>query len=457
MKKNDNQSDDILYPLMSLETLFSHYIEKQVIYCEPVTQGNTFYAFKFFLIAMGMLGGLPWIHPALQAGRMLPSIQKFLSVFFGAGAVISVGSDGAWIMNEVAHLFSEKRGLDKLLGNQQVNKWRKYIQPVTISLCALASIVAAVYGAYTYNEGKAKLWAVLVAGVHLGYGIYGFNKLVEKVDEWRGDFFCQDKEAKKLKSELIKKLEVATASRQHLNFTSEEVSSTSDYLKRLLSISTDRALEKNSRVRGLVQLSAAIIFPVFASLVTVLLAYKAYQNIWNIKSFCFFMTLFSELPNFILAAVSTYEIFGKLFDLLPSRNVVQDNHGSLIRQSHPVLMSSLAFLFFIISIAAPAPGAYITYSTLGDDENISSKVQIAGTVSVSIARIILANFTMNRWGNFMAEYFYKNNIDAAQNNIMSRSQALQQFSAVLRKARPEVISRCVAATMSPSPATDIGL
>src|SRR3989344_5693623 len=187
------------------------YIDHHVIHHREVDQPRWYIPFNTFMILVGAFAGAAWLRAARKASALIPQIQPFLRGYFKAGTIITVGSDGAWVMNEVAKMASDRGEIEYALAEGQLtdaegkfrsrgSRFRHYIKQhygrlIFVGLVSGASVVASVYATIITNHPKNNhhennhhkkhtdviLLATLTGVVNLfGYGIYGSTRFASR-------------------------------------------------------------------------------------------------------------------------------------------------------------------------------------------------------------------------------------------------------------------------------------
>lgn len=430
-------------PLL-LQPHLSQYIDSQVI---KNTKNNAHWSYRVFnygVVAMGTIAGIPWIHAAMNAAIILPEIRTYLAIFFAIGTVITVGSDGAWVMNEAAGLFNKSSQLEDFLIDFNKHTWKKTLKFIAIFIFSLLSSTAAIYATVLYNTGKQKYWGILIAFVHLGYGIYGYSKIAEKLHELYLKYRCKNKNALLFKNSLLHTIENEALSNTEFLISSSNNENSSDFFNMLWKLPNNPQMNTQQTSCSNISFSKAIagtiglLFPIISSLVSLLLTYRAYQDIYNNAFFYWTMTLISEVPNFVLGIVSTYETTLRVMALL---SYTRNERKDFLTQQYPTAIAMISILAAVISLAAPSSGAFITYDTLGKYSQTHGGLQITGTVSVVIARIILANFTMNRLSKGSLLWITQKRKTENISTAAKTYQSLLNLSTIFRQTDPEKLKR----------------
>lgn len=431
-----------------LESTFCRMVELKLKELESENPGKSplwYRIYSSMMLFTGSLAGLPWIDAAGRAARILPAIEPVLRIYFQICIVVAIGFDGAWVMHEVAKMSKPEPRSDVPVVKRKVDRYSyRYTRGCVVTLLALLSVTASVYGTVVFNTGNNKLWAVLTAIIgFLGYGIFGFNYLIHRASDfwWRR---YSRKQLVQLKDDLIYGIGYCSITREILQETDTNINVT----KRLITFlefgyQYRKTLEQQQRTR-FVELGFSLLLSFLASMVSVILAYHAWQRIWREPAFYYLLTTIAETPSFVVSVISTYDTICRISSSIKNWLCSHSNDGqdaNLVQQlyhSTSWFMSAymwLNILAWILAVGAPSAAGEIAYDTLGSEHNWSSQWRIPNVVFIAAARLTLSNFTINRLGReCLLLWNYRRHQPEIKNHKL-----LVDLQKLLQKGSPEMI------------------
>lgn len=398
-------------------------------------------------VSAGLLSGIPWISPSMDAAIIIPNpgaLRETVAILFASGIVLTVGADGGYVMYDCLPL-EESKSISEAFFARNDSK----IKTAIIGVFSILACTSPVYATITYNTGVNRLLSILTAVTSLGYGVYGYKRLVNKSSNFLHDHFALEKRVRKEKSindsKLLKLLHDIQKNPEIL-INEDDVSM---LVHRSLTneLSTRAQMSKAAVAKLVFQLLGDITIPAATALVTVLLAKEAMQTIWDNPGFYITMTILAELPSYVLSIVSTHNIFGQVFDGV--MGIINRNPDiSLLNNLYPNLMFGVNIAASLIALTAPSAAAYITYTTIGrfsDAEStgdldssgnpclstdcLNNGVITWGSVAaISLARYILSVFTQKRLSN---EAIIAVASRSSDNNISSSAKISKSIGKVL--------------------------
>lgn len=401
-------------------------------------------------VGSGLLSGIPWISPSMDAAIIIPNpgvLRKTVAIIFAAGIVLTVGADGGYVMYDCLPLEESKR-VSEIFFDRNDNK----IKTAIVGIFSVLACTSPIYATVTYNTGINRFLSILTAVTSLGYGVYGYKRLVNKSSNFILDYLTLDESGRVEKKRYNKSLYQLLRSIEK----DPEILLGNDDLSEIVNGAIRHGEIVNSNMNRtaagklIFQLMGDITIPAATALVTVILAKEAMQTIWDNPAFYITMTILAELPSYILNLVSTHNIFGQVFDgILGIINGAPDN--SFLNLTYPKTMLAFNVAAAIIALTAPSAAAYITYTTIGkfsdldvdsmgDVDSIGSQSCISpdclnngfitwGSVAaISLARYILSVFTQKR---LLSEAMLALACNSSDDGISSRANISKSVGKVL--------------------------
>lgn len=366
-------------------TLLEKYITDQILNANqrPKTLWRTLA--KTVLILFGMAWGLPWIWSSMSAAHIFPAhISPMIAIIFAFGIVLTIGTDGWWIMTEATKTLDLKTSIEKKLFTPINSFFPRHIRACLIGLFATLSCIAPVYAAVQYASSAQQCLAIVTLVGCYGYGLVGYSRLFEQISNWLGDQ-QQDQTQRKQKAVFINSIrhwaEKETAITD--NMSAEQL------LKKITAyrdLPTHTAgLKQFARI---LQILFTIFIPLAAGMVNVFLIHDfLYHQVWAYTAFAISVAFMAEIPDLMITIIATYQVFGKLLTLLS---------GSTTKTT----MNLMTAIPNLLALLAPTAAAYITYTTL-TAHHMPPAIVLFGVIAISTARIVFFRFTLNHLITFM--------------------------------------------------------
>jgi hypothetical protein len=277
------------------------------------------------IVSDGLLSGVPWIAPSEGAAIIIPpgALREIIEILFAAGIVFTVGVDGGYVMYDNLFL-EESKNISEIFFNRKDNK----IKTAIIGIFSVLTCISPIYAIVTYNTGIKRFLSIVALGTYLGYGVYGYKRLVNKSRNFLQDHLTLEKEQREEKGiyndRLYQLLCAIEKNPEILSGKSDISELVNSAIHRDESISFD--MNRTAIAKLIFQLAGDLTIPAATALVTVILAKEAMQVIWDNPAFYITMTILAEMPTYILSLISTHNIFGLVFDgILGLINGSQDN------------------------------------------------------------------------------------------------------------------------------------
>ena len=364
-------------------TLLEKYITDQILNANQRPETLWRKLTKTMLILLGMAWGLPWIWSSMSAAHIFPAnISPIIAVIFAVGIVLTVGTDGWWIMKEATKTLDFKSPIEKKLFDSESGFFSRRIRVSLTWLFATLSCVAPVYAAVKYTSGDASQFLAIVTLIGCyGYGLVGYGRLIERISDWLRDQ-RQDQTQRKQKAIFINSIRYWAE--QEINIT--DSISAEQWIKKIIADHDAPIItfgdNKLKRFLRILQLLFTICIPLAASMVNVFLIHDfLYHQVWAHAAFAIPVAFIAQIPDLMITTIATYQVFGKLFALLSNQSVQKPLH---LTRAIPNLLALLA----------PTAAAYITYTTL-TAHHMPSAIVLFGVIAISTARIVFSGFTLN--------------------------------------------------------------
>ncbi|MDF2868036.1 MAG: hypothetical protein K0S11_1506 [Gammaproteobacteria bacterium] len=395
------QFDDDNFLTSLQDTALEQYLEAYLINKETLSFAKSELvskmALKSILLGFGAAWGVPWTSASANAAVIFPKglTRKIFEYIFAGGIVVSVGADGLWIMEEVSKSFATKAKEEKALLSGQHQSCGAYVKKGTALLVPLflsgITCVSPVYAILKYSHGVKRLFSIITLVGNLGYGTYGYSKLLGQLYNAIKSYGKTKDEGEAIKNLLLANINAELADPKGMianNF--QGISSGYGLIKALLNRDTPAPMGRVAKTaRGLFVYIPTVLVPGLSTLVTYFLAKEALQSIYNHPAFYYSVAAVSDVPALTVSLVSCHGIFGYIFDLFYKQN------KPLVQDQYPILNMMKILLIGLISLTAPTAGAYVTYNTLSE-ENLPLPLVWIATASIILARIMFAAFTMDK-------------------------------------------------------------
>ncbi len=422
MIKTKHKKDET-QPLLKPEAL-PLYIKKYVIGSEQYSRNKAVKIAKIIAGIVGALWGIPWINSSKSAAIIFPQgpTRDAFGLIFATGIVVTIGTDGSWIMSACADELASTPQEERILieGNRQhccLTKTSKILPP---AICSFLSCIAPVYSAFKYNEGWEKYLSLIILVINYGYGFFGYSKFIVTISQKIREQFTSS-ELMAIKNELVEKTQYLSSC---TNASLEDITDDGQLIETIRAVDLlIKPVTFWSKSKNALQGSAAIIIPMGSSVVSILLTKEFLQStIYDNAIFGYGAAIFSEVPGYTVGVLATYTIFGKLLDFLTCNNSQACNKYALL--TNAILPGAI----LLLSLTAPTAASYIAYTTVESEISGTFWPTIAA-VLIGLHRLIFSNFTLNSIANSVINFFCKKE---------SRSEnRLHTFNKVLSKTRPE--------------------
>ncbi|EKD72294.1 MAG: hypothetical protein ACD_45C00713G0001, partial [uncultured bacterium] len=271
------------------------------------------------LLVVGASYGVPWMNSSSEAAEIFPeTTQAFLKQFFPLGIVITVGGDGLWFMSMLIEKFirPQSESEKKLFQKDEVTLLKILRLAATIILPVFGAI-APVYASYTYSIGwKKGLSSVVALDVYAG-GLVAYDILLRKtIDYVRARNNPEFSSSLQARKEVIQSVTAVIDQRSATLAERREFSDAEEFLnfiKQQHDLLPETTNQKTAQIKQIVQIALSLIIAVTSTAVTFLLSKEAFKKYLHIDNAAAnIMAVFSEAPSFVLALVSSYEVFEKL-------------------------------------------------------------------------------------------------------------------------------------------------
>ncbi len=402
---------------------------------------------RMLMAIFGLTWGVPWTKAASGAAAIFHEgpLREAFEKIFAMGIVITVGADGLWLMLEAGKSFgSRSREEQRLLPGS--TRGYKYTKLGVSSALSLLTCIPSVYASVTYNKNSAKYLSILTFLGNYGQGLFGYGVLF---DRFAGYLNNQGQPQGGTRAKLIQsKAEIL----ENINniIAGNVVFSRGTLLDQILMQQplSDLPLSPASPAfsgfahssRPSIQMAIQLIFTLFilASVTSVdLFLTKNFlkKDIKNNPEIDYSLAVFCEIPGFVTTAISVFSTLGRVFDTLACKP--QDPEMKLASDMYPKMMFFMGIFTFILALLAPTAAAYITYETFGGEKNMSQELQVAATVSMTLARLIFSNFTLSHLTKNAALAFYNLNYEGEPDNPLLIRYCLIPLKRTLEKAKLE--------------------
>jgi uncharacterized membrane protein (DUF485 family) len=346
------------------------------------------------LAVLGASWGVPWRNAAAQAAIIFSNVdaRAAFETIFAGGIVITVGADGLWLMLEVGKMYGSKSIEEKRITKNTESRLVRVTEKLFPCLFAFISCIPPVYASTKYNSGAQQFLGIITFIDNYGYGLYGYSKLtrtyMEKIHKPKTE--PESKELIEIRDEFINKISLIIDNSIDNPESTEELM---DYL--YASNGSDNELVNSLEMKNIFKWITTLIVSFSSSLVGLFLTKEFMETkILDNIEFAICMAVLAEVPGFIVTCVSTENIFGRFIDAIICK-ANEDSRRTIIKEIYPRASLAIPFLIFPISLTAPTAGGYITYNTFGQETN-SDFLQWGATASIVAARIVFANFTLNK-------------------------------------------------------------
>lgn len=368
---------------------------------------------KILLGVLGATWGIPWINAASEAAVIFPSgaAQDAFRIIFAAGIVATVGADGTWIMLNVGRMLdADNQKMQNLMPQKHQSIKIKATKGIITAILAALSCISSVVASIKYNNGSDKFLSILTLLVNFGSGVYGYNRFIAGLSYRRNIFSNND--LNEQRNFLIARLSYL---RNQNILIPDNLDNAESFMSYLMNDSNFNIIQKVtpnlSWPRIIFQGFFAATIPAAASVVSIMLTKDFIQkNLVDILALALAVSIISEIPGYTTSLITTFKLFGRLFDML----TCQQNERSLAGSLYPKLTMAVLLVAFFLAQTAPTAAAVITYNTIQELKN--AYLTWSATGAMIAARYIFSNFTLNDLTNDLITWFarYQKNPQAMQ-------------------------------------------
>ena len=399
-----------------------------------------------FLEIFGAAWGLPWIKASTNAAAVFsdPLCKNVFSIVFPIGIVLTVGVEGNWFMHEIADQLSpqKKAAAELIYGrHKSFSKMFKKIAPILFSTFAC---ISPVYAAVKYNSGIERFFSIITLVGNGGFGYFGYERLIERL-------YYQFEKAAKSKSMSSNSFRLRLIDGINSFLQQKETPAHLDNIKDAVSfmnffLGNNRIihggdLQKQSccNLKKILRWSCVLAILPTSSIIEVFLAKEFFENnIWNNSVFAIGMGVLADIPRLVLNTVSTYNMFGRLLNLLFCDTAENKSTSQLVLTSKNKYMTAL---ICSITLLAPTAASYIAYTTL-TEEHLNAWMVLFAASAIGAVRVIFSNYALTNLTNRLVSSVYHKStcccsIDIGKRKSIIDREKLQSFLALLERSDDE--------------------
>ncbi len=430
--------DTVISPNQA-SSLLENFFNQHVIEISPVIITNKEFLLRLFAALCGAIWGVPWTQPASLAATVFDEdlVREAFSKIFSMGIIAAVGADGLWLMLSIGKDFGSKSIYEKELtvGISQKHKVLKALLAAIFSFLSFAPVYA------SYKYGGNKYLALITFLGNYAYNFFGYRGLIEVI---YNKFDIRNKspecaQALKIRQGILTRID-------HLVNSSAPIGSSAELSRSIFNdqneVSSPRA--SGPTLKMLFQLLPTFFVSLSSTFIRVILTKEFVQKyLYDSIAFAYIFAIVSELPGFVITAMSSYHMFGRLYDLLGflKRKIYPTNCSgyslnsneaySPMTQAYPWTKIILLLLVFSIALTSPSAVAYIAYESLTADE-FNPIIKWTAVTSMILALFIFSDFTLTELLEMFLETIYKNT-HAGDDDIRKKLR-LAEFGRVISNA-----------------------
>lgn len=410
-----------------LEEIINKYLRDELL---EIPSSKKIFFIRLILGLMGSIWGVPWMTASGNAARILPEGpgRDFLRKLFSTGIVITVGGDGLWLMLTLGDALKAKYPEEKILIANVESKLQHGLRLTNTTILSLLSCVSSVFAAFKYNSGNNKFLSIIILFVNFCYGLYGYSVLIEKIiHRIKLLKYPEYSQLSTIKERWLLKLHCAIES--NINIPND-IKESKQFIKFIdqLNIQDKMPDPGKLRIKKTGQAVSSIPVVMVATIVSFYLSKEAAnETVTTNEPGSIILSIFAELPGFVINVISTFVVSGELYDLLSCQ---KESWNQTV--DHSIARKVKVSVAFIVSLGAPTAAAYITYTTL-QDQSLNQGLILAGAAAISMVRIIFSNFTLSNLFD-KAISFFNQCRGISQNE--KKKEGLKRLHNILSQTKP---------------------
>lgn len=336
-------------------------------------------------------------------------LRDFAKILLPIAAVITIASNGLWVILEVGKQIKLEYTLSQSTFQQKKYRIVKWIASVLLSI--LACIPSAYAISNKHSRGKNFL-AVLASIFQLNYALYGYSTLIDEIIHKTKSCIsrvCKPnfRELLSIKETILTGIEEVLSNGKTFGMATCDIK-LSDTPKNLFN-DLIRFVEsdihpKKTLIKKAIQLFSGATVSLGAGLVDLFLTKKLISSsLSSSEVFIYGLAILVATPNAAIHFMATKELSGKVFD----RFLRCKKFDPLLGAIYPKLSWFIPFATLLTGLTASFAGAYEAYHTFSTKYSTPYFLTWLAISSIISARFFFSIVTLNHLINEFALYIAK--------------------------------------------------